>query len=397
MSGGPRVSRHGARATEALGDDPDHDSHHWFNDARRHAEARLERRAGASGFDMDAWSDVADFGTFTRAMARRAPGGAGAVATLAILSGLGRGGADRGLLVAAGAHVFGCLIPLLRYGTPAQVATWEPRLRRGATIGALAVTEAAGGSSFDHIAMTAVPDAGGYRLSGAKTLVSNATVAGVTLVLARQFADRGALGLTAFIVPVGSEGMDVTPLALPPGVPGAAIGQIRLLDCFVPADAVLGAPGAGLRVFSTAMCWERSLLAAGALGAAQRDLSACVVALRARGGADPLAGRQAVAHRLARMQVRLEAARALAFRSARMLDSGAEDQALAAMTKLVVSEALVANAEDSLRLMAGAAWHGAAPNFASALDDAFALLFASGTSDVLHDVVARALLARPDD
>ena len=366
-----------------------------YDDAAQFAESSLAGGRPDSGFDRAGWRLLGAFGVFRRAATREAQGGAGAIETVAILEGLGRGGADRGLLFAAGAHLFGCLIPLARYGTPAQIEAWEASLRDGAIVGALAVTEAAGGSSFENIATTAAAADGGYRLSGEKTLITNAPAAGLTILVARQFPDRGALGLTAFLVPAGSAGLSVSPLPSQRGLRGATIGEIAFDGCSIPAEAVLGAPGAGLRVFSTAMCWERSLLLAGALGAAERELSLCVAAMRARGGKDSLLSRQAVTHRLARMKVRLEAARGLLYRAASALDDGAEDQSAAAMAKLAVSETLVANAEDGMRLMAGAAWRGAAPDFGAALDDAFGALFASGTPEMQLEVVARALQTRP--
>ena len=171
--------------------------------------------------------------------------------------------------------------------------------------------------------------------------------------------------------------------------------KVALNRCAVPPEGVLGKPGAGLRIFSTAMCWERSLILAGALGVAERELSACVAAMRARGGKSPLMSHQAVSHRLARMKVRLEAARVLVYRAAWTLDNADEDIAAAAVAKLALSEALVANAEDGMRLMAGAAWRGATPDFSVSLDDAFGALFASGTSEMQLEVIAHALQTSP--
>jgi alkylation response protein AidB-like acyl-CoA dehydrogenase len=331
------------------------------------------------GFSAEGWRALAQSGIFAQASAG---------ATAARFEGFGRGGADRGLLFAAGAHLFGGVAPVARYGSPAQRSCWEARLRDGTAIAALAVTEAAGGSSFATIALSAEKSANGFRLSGAKTLISNAPVADVFLVLARQFPERGALGLTAFLAPRETPGLAVAALPAQPGLKGAPIGEVVFSDALLPGDSVLGAPGAGLRVFATAMVWERSLLLAGALGSAERDLAACVDALAGREG---LIEKQAVSHRLARMKLRLEGARGLLYRAAAALDSGQEDAGAAAMAKVAVSEALVANAEDAMRLMAGAAWRGAAPDFSAALADAFGGLFASGTTEMQLELIARGL------
>jgi alkylation response protein AidB-like acyl-CoA dehydrogenase len=359
--------------------------------ARHLAETSLPGRGRQIGLDQASWRAAADFGVFRAAGVRNEGNDdCGALASLAMLEGMGRGGAERGLLFAMGAHLFGCVAPFRRYASDAQVARWEGRLRSGAIIGALAVTESGGGSSLDHIKTVCVETAGGYRISGRKTLIGNAPVANLFLVLARQFADRGPLGFTVFLVPADSGGLAVTEAAATIGLPGSPMGDVVLNQCFAPSDAVLGAPGAGLRVFSTAMQWERSCLLAGFLGAAERDLAACVEALRTRGDG-ALLRHQAVSHRLARMKLRLDGARLLTYRAACRLDQGHDDAAAAAMAKLALSEALVANAEDGLRLLAGAAWQRSPHEMGEALNDALAGLFASGTSEMQLEILARSL------
>jgi alkylation response protein AidB-like acyl-CoA dehydrogenase len=363
-----------------------------FEQARQLAEERLSGRGERSAFDPAGWKAAAEFGVF-RAAAISADGVQGAMKTVAILEGLGRGGADRGLLFAIGAHLFGCLVPISIYATPSQAAVWEHRLREGSVVGALAVTEAGGGSSLDHIETAAAETEGGYRLNGRKTLIGNAARAGLFIVLARQFPERGPLGLTAFLVPADTIGLSARPMATTIGLPGAAMGNIELNDCLVPRDAVLGKPGAGLRVFSTAMLWERSCLLAGFLGAAERDLAACIKALRARGSRGSLLQHQAVSHRLARMKLRLDGARLLGYRAAQHLDEERDDHSIAAMAKLAMSEAVVAVAEDALRLLAGMAWRKEPIDLSAALGDALGGLFASGTSELQLEMIARSLQA----
>jgi alkylation response protein AidB-like acyl-CoA dehydrogenase len=89
-----------------------------------------------------------------------------------------------------GAHLFGCAIPLAAYGSAQQSQRWKDCLADGSVVGALAVTEASGGSSFDLLTTEAREVSGGYLLNGEKTLIANAPVAGLFLVLARQFRSR---------------------------------------------------------------------------------------------------------------------------------------------------------------------------------------------------------------
>jgi len=167
---------------------------------------------------------------------------------------------------------------------------------------------------------------------------------------------------------------------------------VRLKDCVVGPDALVGRPGTGLKVFATAMQWERSCLLAGFLGAAERDLAACTEALRHRhDDAGSLLRHQGVSHRLALMKLRLESARLLVYRAAWSIDQGHEDYAAAAMAKLAASEAVVDTATDALRLVAGSAWLDSALDFRATLTDVAGSLFASGTSEVQLDVLARDL------
>src|SRR5262249_27913561 len=171
---------------------------------------------------------------------------------------LGRGGADRGLLFAMGAHLFGCAMPIALHGTPRHAETYSAGLRSGAMIGALAVTEPACGSSFDLMTTSATESSDGFVLNGEKTLVSNSSVANVFLLITKQFPDKGSFGLTAFLVPNDVPGLTVTPILSAKGMPGSPVGHLRFENCQVPVEAMLGTPGSGLKVFTTSMQWERT-------------------------------------------------------------------------------------------------------------------------------------------
>jgi alkylation response protein AidB-like acyl-CoA dehydrogenase len=357
------------------------------------ARDRFARGAGSAGFDRASWQDAARTGLFGLALPEALGGeGLGALALTAVLEGMGRGGANRGFLLACGAHVFGGMVPVAMLGSAEQKARWLPALRSGETIAALAATEPGGGSSFNQMETVATTVPGGILLRGHKVLICNALEAGVFVVLARQFPDRGAFGMTTFLVPRETEGLRVDSGPSSGGLAGAAMGELILDGCILPETAILGHPGAGLKVFMTAMSWERTCLLAGFLGAAEHDLAACVEFLGTRGGGGLLRN-QAVAHRLARVRVRLETARLMMRRGASSIDAGNDDQTLAAMVKFVVSEALADCAQDIVRLLAGAGWRGVPFDTGAAMIDALGGLFASGTSEVQLDLIARSVQA----
>jgi alkylation response protein AidB-like acyl-CoA dehydrogenase len=364
--------------------------------ARKFAQAHAAAHPPSANLDLAAWRDAARFGLFKTALPEAWGGRAqGAIAVFSMFEALGRGGMDRSLLFAMGAHLFGCAIPIAAHATPEQSAKWGAALCDGSIVGALAVTEPAGGSSFDLIATEASETGGGYILNGEKTLVCNAPDADLLLVLVRQFKDRGPLGLTAFLVPRDIPGLSIARIPTL-GLAGAPMGKVTLKECRLPADAILGRAGAGLRIFATAMQGERTCLLAGFLGAAERDLAICVAAFRARrdnGGS--LFRHQAISHRLARLKVKLDSARLLGLASASAIDRGREDAVAAATAKLAISEAVEETAEQLLKLMAGSAWQSMPIDFGEAHDDTVGGLFASGTSEIQLEIIARALASEP--
>lgn len=345
------------------------------------AEQTLAGRPRPAGLDHAAWQLCASHGVFATL-------DTGALHAAGVFEALGKGGADRGLLFALGAHLFGVMASFVRHATAAQRARWECGLRDGRCIAALAVSETASGSSFDQLATIVGAQGDGLVLSGTKALITNAPDAHLFLVLARQFPEHGPLGLTMLLVPRDSPGLTVTRLPTG-GLPGAPMGEVTFDACPLPAIATLGRAGAGLRVFASAMAWERSLLLAGFLGAAERNLRAAIRALAER---DALR-HQAVAHRIAAMHMRLATARHFVHTAAAALDAGREDAATAAMAKLAASEAVIACATDTARLLAGVGWRGVPFDTAAAIADTLGTLFASGTSEIQLDTIARHVIA----
>jgi alkylation response protein AidB-like acyl-CoA dehydrogenase len=360
-------------------------------EASRFAHDRLLPRDRPTAFDEAGWRACAEHGVLALPLPAAWGGrGEGALTTVAVFEALGRGGADRGLLFALGAHLFGCALPISRYGSAHQQARWGTGLADGSAIGALAITDPAGGSDLTLMGARALGGTEGYVLSGEKTLVTNGPRADVFLVIAATAPDRGPLGLSAFLVPRETPGLSVEPLGAP-GLPGAPMATIMFKECGLPPAALLGPVGAGMKVMSSSLRWERSCLLAGFLGAAERDLQSCLAHVRARRDRrGPLLKHEAVAHRLARMKLRLEAARWLVYRAAWNIDEGRGVLLAPALAKLAASECLVDNALDALRISAGPGWLDEA-GLASALRDVVGTMSASGTTDVQLSVIAASL------
>jgi len=357
----------------------------------------LSQRDNCEEFDRSAWDTCGKAGLLNLCLPQQW-GGAGLdmLSTVHAYEALGQGGADRGLLFAMGAHLFGCAVPIARYGSDAQQEQFGKDLASGLKIAALAITEADGGSHTAKMATVAVADGDEFILNGQKALITNATVADVFLVIVSQSPKLGTMGLTAFLIPRDTDGLSVQAMEPTLGMHGAPVGRVSFNDCRVPADAVLGRPNGGWPVFLSAMQHERTCILAGFVGAAQRDLHHCVkYACQRKGPKGSAYDYQAVSHRLARTQCRLQAARALMHRGAQTIDHGKDVMIMPATVKLTVSETLVQCAMDVLEIYAGAGWVDQGGS-ATALRDVIGTLSASGTSNIQLELIASHLKQQSD-
>ncbi|MDA5284613.1 acyl-CoA dehydrogenase family protein [Streptomyces sp. Isolate_45] len=227
--------------------------------------------------------------------------------------------------------------PVLGAGRPTQRERWLPGVRRGTTVAAFALSEPGAGSDAAALALAAEPDGPGWRLTGAKCWISNAPEADFYTVFARTGEAPGAKGITAFLVPGDREGLTGEALDMLSPHP---IGSLAFDGVPVGPEDVLGEPGQGFRVAMNTLNLFRPSVGAFAVGMARAALDATLAHTAGRtafGGV--LADLQAVAHRVAEMATRTEAARLLVYAAAGAHDSGAPDvPRRAAMAKLLATE-----------------------------------------------------------
>ncbi|MER7733113.1 acyl-CoA dehydrogenase family protein [Streptomyces erythrochromogenes] len=238
--------------------------------------------------------------------------------------------------------------PVLRAGSEAQKERWLPQVRAGRAVAAFALSEPGAGSDAAALALAAEPDpaggggvggggGGGWRLSGEKCWISNAPEADFYTVFARTGEGPGAKGVSAFLVPADREGLTGEPLDMLSPHP---IGSLRFDGVPVGPRDLLGEPGRGFRVAMDTLNLFRPSVGAFAVGMARAALDATLAHTAGRtafGGV--LSDLQAVAHRVAEMATRTEAARLLVYAAAGAYDRGASDvPRRAAMAKLLATE-----------------------------------------------------------
>ncbi|MEU0370890.1 acyl-CoA dehydrogenase family protein [Streptomyces sp. NPDC006283] len=227
--------------------------------------------------------------------------------------------------------------PLVQAGTDAQRERWLPEVVSGRAVAAFALSEPDAGSDAAALALKAVPDGRGWRLSGEKRWISNAPEADFYTVFARTTQGAGARGVTAFLVPADRPGLTGNALEMLSPHP---IGSLCFDDVPVTADDVLGENDQGFRVAMSTLNLFRPSVGAFAVGMAQAALDATIThTARRRAFGGHLQDLQAVAHRVAEMATRTEAARLLVYAAASAYDAGAADvPKRSAMAKLLATE-----------------------------------------------------------
>lgn len=311
---------------------------------RELARRFLSERGGAlrayeeeEAFPWPLVEEMAELG-FLGVFVPEALGGAGLdfFAYLALLEEMGGWASLRSILSVQQSLV---LTPLLAYGTEAQKARYVPRLARGEVLGAFALTEPEAGSDAASLRTRAHKEGDFYVLEGQKTFISHANVAGVFLVFAKTEPEKGAKGVTCFLVE-REDGVKTSPLKGKLGLKAADTGMVYLDGVRVPKDRVLGKEGEGFKIALSTLDTGRVSLAAGAVGLMGRalDLSLAYARERKQFGR-PIAQFQLVQEHLAAMKLDLEAARLLTYRAAWKKVKGEPYTLEASLAKLFASEA----------------------------------------------------------
>jgi alkylation response protein AidB-like acyl-CoA dehydrogenase len=227
--------------------------------------------------------------------------------------------------------------PLLQFGAPELVREWIPRVAAGQAVTGFALSEPEAGTDVAALSLKATRDGEGWRLRGEKTWISNAPDADLYVVFARSSEGSGARGLTAFLVPGQTAGLSGERITL---ISPHPIGRLIFDDVHVGPEYVLGEVDRGFAVAMQTLDLFRPSVGAFAIGMARAALDAAVSYTAARQVfGRPLKDQQAVAHRLADIATRVQAARLLVHAAASAYDAGIRPTTqLAAMAKLMATE-----------------------------------------------------------
>jgi alkylation response protein AidB-like acyl-CoA dehydrogenase len=315
-------------------------------------------------------------------------GGADPLTYCLVIEELGRGDANVRSIVSV--HLGLVAGSINRWGTEEQKQRWLPAMASGEHLGCFCLTEPDHGSDPASLETTAAREGDSYRINGSKIFITNGDIAGVALVMART-GGPGARGVSAFLVPCDTPGFNPKPIHGKLGLRSCDTAEIALDDVVVPADALLGNEGDGIKVALSALDDGRMSLAASCTGLAQNALDVMTAYAQQREQfGRPIAGFQLVQELIADTAVEVDAARLLTWRVADLKMRGEKYTLAASMAKYYASEASVRAANAAVQVHGG---YGYVDEFVvgKLLRDARVTTLYEGTSQVQKLLIGRAV------
>lgn len=284
-------------------------------------------------------------------------------------------------------------MPVYRFGTEAQRQEWLPLLASGRALGAFGLTEPGAGSDAGGTRTTARLEDGDWVINGSKEFITNSgtDITALVTVTALTNPPGAPSEISTLLVPVPTEGFSAGPAYSKVGWHASDTHPLSFDEVRVPEANLLGERGRGYANFLRILDEGRIAIAALGVGAAQGCVDESVAyATERHAFGRAIAGHQAIAFKIARMQARVQAARAAYYHAASCMLNGLPFKKEAAIAKLVSSEAAMDNARDATQVHGGYGFMNATP-VARHYRDSKILEIGEGTSEVQLMLIAREL------
>ncbi len=287
---------------------------------------------------------------------------------------------------------------ILYNGTDEQKREWLPRMATGEVTASFALTEPEAGSDAGALKTKAVPDGNGYVISGQKCYITNAIDADVFIVMARTDPETDdAKGISAFIVPRATPGIEVAAPDRKLGNHGSPTSQIFFDECRVDGSALLGGElGQGFKNAMAGINSARMHVASTCVGQATRLIEMSLeYALARKQFGQAIAEFQAIQHMLADSHAETLAARSMTLETARKLDSGERPLADMSSCKYFASEMVCRVADRAVQIHGGAGYM-AAFDVERFYRDVRVFRIFEGTSEIHKMIIAREMIKQAE-
>ena len=342
-------------------------------------------------FSLETWKKIVELGLPGIPFPEELGGSNGGTLPYAIaVEELSRVCGSTGLTLAA--HVSLGTYPIYKWGSDRMREEYVPRLIAGEFMGAYGLTEPNAGSDSGGTQTTAVKDGNEWVLNGRKCFITNANHAGTFICTAVTDKSAGAKGISAFVVPRDIKGFSLEKGEKKLGMRGSDWASLVFEDARIPGDAMLGPQDQGFKTFMQTLEGGRISIAALSLGIAQGAYDCALRYSEEREAfGKRLNAQQAVAFKLADMEVEIAASRHLVYHAARIKDAGLPYGKEAAIAKLKASEVAMAVTYDAIQIYGGYGYSREYP-VERMWRDAKLCVIGEGTSEIQRLIISRAVL-----
>ena len=280
---------------------------------------------------------------------------------------------------------------ILKFGTEAQKQAWVVPIASGLEIGAYALTEPHSGSDASAMKVRAVKQSdGGYIINGSKCWITSGPVAQRMVAFCMTDPDKGAKGITAFLIDTRKPGFSRGKHEPKLGIRASATCSIDFNDYYAEADCVLGEVGAGFKVAMSVLDAGRIGIASQAIGIARAAYDAAVSYSKDRKSFGQAIGSfQMIQQKIADMKCRLDAAELLTLKAAWLKQNNLPFGREASIAKLTASEAAMYITHQSVQIHGGMGYSKEMPVERYFRDAKITEIY-EGTSEIQRMIIARA-------
>jgi butyryl-CoA dehydrogenase len=296
-----------------------------------------------------------------------------------------------GVLISAHTSL-GC-DPILQFGSDAQKKKFLPFLASGEKIGCFLLTEPEAGSDVAGLTTNYQKDGDLFVINGNKIFVTNGGYLGTGIVFASMDRSLKHKGISAFIVDLGSDGVEVLRNETKLGIRGSYTTSFAFSDLRVPAENLLGSEGQGFKIAMETLNGGRIGIAAQALGLSEGAFERALAYSKERKQfGHPICELQAIQFKLADMFTRIETSKLIVYRSAWLKENKKPYAADSAMCKLHASETATFVTKEAIQIHGG---YGYITEYEveRMYRDAKITEIYEGTSEVQRLIISRALLS----
>jgi len=284
-------------------------------------------------------------------------------------------------------------LPILIGGSEEQKKRHGPPVASGEALIAFGLTEPGAGSDAAAMQTEAVRSGDKYIINGIKHFISNGPIADLITLFAMTDREKGVRGISAFVVECKHPGFSVDRWESKMGIRGSPTGRLLFKDVEVPAQSLIGEEGRGFVYAMQTLDASRPVVAAQAVGIAQGALDLAIQYAKERTQfGQPIASNQGIGWMLADMAANIEAARALVYQAADMVDAKDPRRTyMSSCCKMIASDVAMRVTTDALQIAGGYGYLTDLP-FERMMRDAKITQIYEGTNQIQRVVISRELL-----